>query len=171
MDCVTPQWKSTLPISSVCACTCVTIYNPHTIYSGMGTCQITHAGAIFSLEFTATALKLHVQLNESTPCFHVLLNSRGKIRYCLLKLLLHWHIIVSEWSEVHCFCQNCLNELSSLHFFYTGITLHYCLVNTNIMWLFHVASIFYTVMFPFTARGWKDKEKSVYLLLLIIGAC
>ena len=47
--------------------------------------------------------------------------------------------------------------------------MQYFIVNAAIWWLFHLSSVFYKVMFPFTARIWKKKEKYAHLLLLIIG--
>ena len=47
--------------------------------------------------------------------------------------------------------------------------MQFYIVNASVWWLFHVLSIFYAVMFPFTARRWKQKEKYIHLVLLIVG--
>ena len=52
---------------------------------------------------------------------------------------------------------------------FTGVVLQYFVVNATVWWLFHLLSIFYSVMFPFTARRWKKKQKYIHLVLLIIG--
>ena len=52
---------------------------------------------------------------------------------------------------------------------FTGVVLQYFIVNATVWWLFHLLSIFYSVMFPFTARRWKKKEKYIHLALLIVG--
>ena len=45
-----------------------------------------------------------------------------------------------------------------------GVILHYVIVSASLWWLFHVASIFYTITFPFHARRTLLKHKCIYLI-------
>ena len=49
--------------------------------------------------------------------------------------------------------------------------MHYFYVNIILWWLFHVSSIFYAVVFPYTARRWKAKEMYIHRFSLALGSC
>ena len=54
-------------------------------------------------------------------------------------------------------------------FLHAGIVVHYVLVSIFLLWLLHVTSIFYAIVFPFSARKTLSKYKHVYLIPTFIG--
>ena len=71
-----------------------------------------------------------------------------------------------ECKEVH--IANWLYAYATL-FLHAGIVVHYVVVSMSLFWLFHVTSIFYAVVFPFSARKNLSKYKHVYLIPTFIG--
>ena len=57
------------------------------------------------------------------------------------------------------------------HVFYAGAYLQYCTIIIAVWWFFHVASIFYATMFPFTARRRRKQDKYFAFILSVIGTC
>ena len=58
---------------------------------------------------------------------------------------------------------------TTLFLLHAGIVVHYIFVSVFLLWLLHVTSLFYAIVFPFSARKTLSKYKHVYLIPTFIG--
>ena len=82
---------------------------------------------------------------------------------------LKWLIVMKRMLRRTLFGYNLWSPV--LLFVTIGVIQQYFLVSASTLWMFHVVSVFYKVMFPFAARKWKKKEKYFHLSSLAIGIC
>ena len=93
----------------------------------------------------------------------------------LMSMICGIYIIAQTWCMQHaCICNTHgnmhTNPCTHAHItILIGVVVHYVIVSASLWWLFHVATIFYAIVFPFHSRRTLSKYKYIYLIPSLVG--
>ena len=98
---------------------------------------------------------------------HKILDSHAVASYIGNKMFATWKFMNVQKVHIHVIAL--VTGIYTRLFLHAGIVLHYVFVSLSLFWLLHVTSIFYAIVFPFSARKTLSKYKHMYLIPTFIG--